>query len=671
MCAWRTAKTNDHSSLLHLPYTINYIESNFSRLLCLRSDCIESYLTSDANGLTLRRVALLNEQQTIDIDASNPLERIENSQIPQNTPPPSTSSVAIEARTTRASAVDYPTSTKSRIEAELRSIQMRYPSAAAAVSPLANDATLASDMQRLKLHGQFSFTACVSPTDPMWISLKYSKQRTRINVVCTIIDPGMYPKKDSFTASLDPGCSFLSSQERIAFDKLLAMECAAASGQRMALSNVLRQIENRGGELFYQSVDIALEVAQRRRQQAHAEYHHDADEIEESESTEQGSETSYEHEHEECSSDGEGNHDMDTKHSSRTQHDTGSPLGALSAADSPSRNRPSTSSNVSVLRSTLHLHDLQLSYIDTLDAVQLHVQVVCARCASAAEAIFDFGSNPSRMIQLSRQCPICHIDWHLTATAKIVHGSSNALASFRSSMCVPVDILPSSVVAAQCSGCSKLAGMRHVRVGYWNERQCGTCHSKMAFHAQQAVFSPVSSSALSSSSHAVDALLASSSSARAGSSSSKHHSDVQQQNLLIVPGHELPFRGTCRHYRHSYRWLRFPCCGMRYPCDLCHEEASDHEMKWATRMTCGFCSVELAVADQCASCGKKVAATASRPAMKNTQFWEGGQGQRDVSRLSKNDPRKRRGRYKTKSRKDERVGVTGKERRTKAKEEGD
>ena len=35
----------------------------------------------------------------------------------------------------------------------------------------------------------------------------------------------------------------------------------------------------------------------------------------------------------------------------------------------------------------------------------------------------------------------------------------------------------------------------------------------------------------------------------------------------------------------SCRWLRFPCCGQRFPCDLCHEEATDgHEMKWAHRM---------------------------------------------------------------------------------------
>lgn len=38
---------------------------------------------------------------------------------------------------------------------------------------------------------------------------------------------------------------------------------------------------------------------------------------------------------------------------------------------------------------------------------------------------------------------------------------------------------------------------------------------------------------------------------------------------------------------------RFPCCGRLYPCDLCHDEKEDdHDMKYASRMVCGFCSKE-------------------------------------------------------------------------------
>jgi hypothetical protein len=29
----------------------------------------------------------------------------------------------------------------------------------------------------------------------------------------------------------------------------------------------------------------------------------------------------------------------------------------------------------------------------------------------------------------------------------------------------------------------------------------------------------------------------------------------------LAEGSPLPDNGACKHYRHSYRWLRFPCCG--------------------------------------------------------------------------------------------------------------
>ena len=61
----------------------------------------------------------------------------------------------------------------------------------------------------------------------------------------------------------------------------------------------------------------------------------------------------------------------------------------------------------------------------------------------------------------------------------------------------------------------------------------------------------------------------------------------------IQEGKPLPENGACKHYKKSFRWLRFPCCGKTYPCDECHDESEpDHEMKYAIRMICGFCCKE-------------------------------------------------------------------------------
>ena len=57
-------------------------------------------------------------------------------------------------------------------------------------------------------------------------------------------------------------------------------------------------------------------------------------------------------------------------------------------------------------------------------------------------------------------------------------------------------------------------------------------------------------------------------------------------------GQPLENKGTCKHYSRSYRWLRFPCCGIAFPCDLCHElsdRCDDVTGAWAGRMICGYC----------------------------------------------------------------------------------
>lgn len=71
------------------------------------------------------------------------------------------------------------------------------------------------------------------------------------------------------------------------------------------------------------------------------------------------------------------------------------------------------------------------------------------------------------------------------------------------------------------------------------------------------------------------------------------------------------------------RWLRFPCCGRRFACDLCHEEQTDgHEMKWAQRMVCGYCSHEQPLGEQCKHCGKRIARSAKGALGAATTHWQ-------------------------------------------------
>jgi len=44
-------------------------------------------------------------------------------------------------------------------------------------------------------------------------------------------------------------------------------------------------------------------------------------------------------------------------------------------------------------------------------------------------------------------------------------------------------------------------------------------------------------------------------------------------------GFPLPNNGSCKHYKGSNRYFRFPCCGKAYPCDDCHNRVEKHEME--------------------------------------------------------------------------------------------
>ena len=43
-------------------------------------------------------------------------------------------------------------------------------------------------------------------------------------------------------------------------------------------------------------------------------------------------------------------------------------------------------------------------------------------------------------------------------------------------------------------------------------------------------------------------------------------------------GLPLPNNGSCKHYKGSNRYFRFPCCGKCYACDDCHSKVEKHEM---------------------------------------------------------------------------------------------
>ena len=106
---------------------------------------------------------------------------------------------------------------------------------------------------------------------------------------------------------------------------------------------------------------------------------------------------------------------------------------------------------------------------------------------------------------------------------------------------------------------------------------------------------------------------------------------LEKKNMTFKVGTSLPYKGTCKHYKKSYRWFRFSCCQSVYPCDICHDLENTHPVQVANKMICGFCSKEQSVKSDC-TCGMDL--------KKSTAFWEGGKVSRNKATMSRKDSKK-------------------------------
>ncbi|GFR52877.1 hypothetical protein Agub_g15508 [Astrephomene gubernaculifera] len=305
------------------------------------------------------------------------------------------------------------------------------------------------------------------------------------------------------------------------------------------------------------------------------------------------------------------------------------------------------------------LEGLQLDNLAVVEALRSSFEVSCARCdcrgtlVVSSEAVAgsssSSGAGGSRPNSAAGVCPRCSTGWSLLMRPHYVHAGANCLCVVKPQGCRPLDLLP-SLLAGQCAECSAVMSLREVQVGVPFTRACSSCHKELLLRVGAVSFVPRGPPAA--------AQRQPGGRMRQGQQRGAAGGGGGGGGVLVQPGQPLPALGTCRHYRHSYRWLRFPCCGMRFPCDLCHEEAvaDGHPARWATRMVCGFCAAEQPLALACRGCGRQLAGSAANPSGRRTRFWEGGTGCRDPRRLNKNDPHKWRGRNKTQSAKASRVG---------------
>ncbi|XP_077373058.1 uncharacterized protein LOC144016161 isoform X2 [Festucalex cinctus] len=228
------------------------------------------------------------------------------------------------------------------------------------------------------------------------------------------------------------------------------------------------------------------------------------------------------------------------------------------------------------------------------------------------------------------QCEKCSARISAAFRPSMLHRYSDVLGYLDLHNAVPSDlVLQDCHLTVGCLSCSQESSVQNLCYGQTKEVNCENCHGKLSLLADSTRFQYIQPR----------------SNKTGPSASTVNFKTVRDP--AVQKGKPLPEKGACKHYKQSHRWLRFPCCGRAYPCDVCHDEDQDHPMELANRMICGYCAKEQPYGNgkPCISCGSLMTRGA------HTSHWEGGLGCRNKIKMSRNDRQKYASTNKTISRK--------------------
>ncbi|XP_045156477.2 uncharacterized protein LOC123522982 [Mercenaria mercenaria] len=267
----------------------------------------------------------------------------------------------------------------------------------------------------------------------------------------------------------------------------------------------------------------------------------------------------------------------------------------------------------------MSFRNMQIWYCTTIMLEKLRLTVQCERCKNKT----DFVTPPNRVNSVA--CSKCNNTQLVVFRPVLTHAYSSTFGYLDLDGCAAFDvILQDCHFSLGCVMCSRDILVKSFTAGRVMEVWCRGCHSKMKFAADSVKLAVLTTDGID----------------KAKFSGKIHTVGVKKnQRVLKDPaiqeGNPLPNNGACKHYKKSFRWLRFPCCGKTYPCDICHDDKEDHEMKFANRMICGFCCKEQPFAAErpCTSCSSALTKVRS-------SHWEGGRGCRDKIAMSRSDERK-------------------------------
>ncbi|GFS54827.1 uncharacterized protein C18H10.09 [Trichonephila inaurata madagascariensis] len=267
--------------------------------------------------------------------------------------------------------------------------------------------------------------------------------------------------------------------------------------------------------------------------------------------------------------------------------------------------------------------------VAALSCKKLAITINCTRCKTPFNSVLLPNKN------LTKVCAKCSKSMELNFNPSILHQFSNILGIIYLLECQAVDVnLVECAFLLDCLNCAKQVPVDSFHYGQKQILWCKLCNQKLILSIECVKFQGTASTVTATNETVVT------------------KKTTLKKGPVIKEGCPLPDLGACKHYKKSYRWLRFPCCGRLYPCDICHDEKeADHDMKYASRMICGFCSKEQPYSKEkpCLSCSSSMV-------NKSGPYWEGGKGCRNPMLMSRTDKHKYSGMNKTTSKKSQSTG---------------
>ena len=295
----------------------------------------------------------------------------------------------------------------------------------------------------------------------------------------------------------------------------------------------------------------------------------------------------------------------------------------------------------------INLIGVQLNNISIAQISHVKLLLKCSKCKKVAfESKYMKFNKQKNIFYLGTRCPRCQNEIYSIFISDFIHQNNltNAGVCYITGGNV-INYLP-SMYNLDCEKCGQSKTVK-LRTGclHSNDSNCRKCNTKLNFVILSANISNIVISDLKDLADIKIVNFEKFTFAIKDDINLDNY--VKKYDKVIQQGKELPDYGACKHYKYSLRWFRFSCCNKIFPCDLCHDESSDHNCENAKTILCGFCAFEQSSSNKvCSKCGKMF--TKSEGGKK---YWEGGKGCRNPQFMGTRDSHKYTGLNKTISRK--------------------